>query len=161
MSFHASSSIRMLLLVALFIAALDQLTKTWIASSLDLYETVPVIPGFFSLTHITNTGAAFGFMAGKDAWRHTFFQVVSVVALGVLIYLFRSSSARTLSFFWGCALILGGASGNLIDRLRHRSVTDFLDFYVDTLHWPAFNVADSAITLGGVLLAWHFFRSSP
>jgi signal peptidase II len=161
MSPHSPSSIKMLLLVALLIAGLDQLTKTWITSSLGLYETVPIIPGFFNLTHIMNTGAAFGFMAGQDAWRHTFFQMVSVLALGILVYLYRSSAARTHSLFWGCGLIFGGACGNLIDRLRHRSVIDFLDFYVGTLHWPAFNVADSAITVGGVLLAWHFFRSNP
>lgn len=161
MSAYNPSSIRLLLVVAFFVAALDQLTKTWITSNLGLYETVPVIPGLFNLTHITNTGAAFGLLAGKDAWRHTFFQIVSVLALGVLIYLYRSSASRTYSLLWGCGLIFGGACGNLIDRLRHRYVIDFLDFYVSTLHWPAFNVADSAITVGGVLLAWHFFRSNP
>ncbi|HDH98304.1 MAG TPA: signal peptidase II [Deltaproteobacteria bacterium] len=158
MNLSTSFSIKSFLFVAFLIVLADQATKAMVVSNLHLHEVRPVLQGFFNITYITNTGAAFGFMAGSDKWRHIFFQIISVVALGGLIYLYRSSRSRSYQLFWGTSLVFGGALGNLIDRIRHRSVIDFLDFYAGSYHWPAFNIADSAITVGGVLLAWHFFR---
>lgn len=153
-----SFSTKSFLFTAFLIVFADQATKAVVVSNLNLYEVKPVLEGFFNITYITNTGAAFGFMAGSDKWRHIFFQVISIVALCGLVYLYHSSRSRSYSLLWGISLVFGGALGNLIDRIRYRSVVDFLDFYVGRYHWPAFNIADSAITVGGVLLAWHFFR---
>ncbi len=158
MNLSTSFSIKSFLFVTCLVVLADQVTKTMVVSNLNLYEVRPVLQGVFNITYITNTGAAFGFMAGSDKWRHIFFQVISVVALGGLIYLYRTLHSRSYPFLWGTSLVFGGALGNLIDRIRYRSVIDFLDFYVGSYHWPAFNIADSAITVGGVLLAWHFFR---
>jgi len=145
---------------ALLVLGLDQLSKAWIVSNFLLHETRNIIPGFFNITFITNTGAAFGFLAGADDWRHIFLVSVSCAALGGLAFLFWSAPHRNSPFTLGTALVFGGALGNLIDRIRYGSVIDFLDFYIGTHHWPAFNVADSAITVGGALLAWHFMRPS-
>jgi signal peptidase II len=148
------------LFVAFLVVFADQATKAIVASNLHLHEVRPVLHGFFNITYITNTGAAFGFMAGADKWGHIFFGAISVVALCSLLYLYQSSHCRSYPLVWGISLVFGGALGNLIDRIRYRSVIDFLDFYAGPYHWPAFNIADSAITIGGILLAWHFFRIS-
>jgi signal peptidase II len=158
MNLSISSSIRSFLFVALMVVLADQATKTLVISNLHFHEVRPVLQGFLNITYITNTGIAFGFMAGSGKWRHIFLQVISVVALGGLFYLYRSSRCRSYPLLWGTPLVFGGALGNLIDRIRYRSVIDFLDFYAGSYHWPAFNIADSAITIGGVLLVWHFFR---
>ncbi|MEN8190414.1 MAG: signal peptidase II [Thermodesulfobacteriota bacterium] len=138
-----------LLFLAIGVVGLDQLTKKWVVDSFALYESREIFPGFFNLTYLTNKGAAFGFLAGVDsAWRHWFFIVVATVALVVLTYAwFRLRHIHRL-YPVALALIGGGAVGNLIDRVRLGSVVDFLDVYVGTYHWPAFNVADSAITIG-------------
>lgn len=140
--------------IAVFI--LDQLTKHLIITWFSLYETRTVIPGFFNLTYITNTGAAFGILKGPEPWRHVFFQAISVAAILSLVYVYLSSAHVNRSFFWGLSLVFGGAMGNLSDRIRYGHVVDFLDFYSGDWHWPAFNVADSAITIGAILLAYHF-----
>lgn len=147
--------------VALIVILADQASKLWIASHFDLYEVEPVIEGFFNLVHITNTGAAFGLLAGADSWRHVFFLVINTIALVGLAWLYLASPAKSRFLLWGCSLVFGGAVGNLIDRIRLGSVIDFLDFYVSSYHWPAFNVADSAICVGSGLLAFHFLRFSP
>lgn len=140
------------LFLLLFVIALDQLTKVWTVKSFALYESVEIIPGFFNLTYLTNKGAAFGFLASVDAaWRHYFFLILASIALLFLfIAWFRMRKDHR---FYGpaLALIAGGAIGNLIDRVRLGAVVDFLDFYVAGHHWPAFNVADSAITVGVTL----------
>lgn len=136
------------LLSGLLVVALDQLTKIWVLNSFTLFESKTIISGFFSLTYVTNTGAAFGFLAGDHGpWRHLFFVVVALVALVVLGFAFRHFRDR-LPYVVAIGMIGGGALGNLIDRLRLGSVVDFLDFYISGWHWPAFNVADSAITCG-------------
>jgi len=142
----------------LLVVLLDQLSKAWVESSLFLHQVIPIIPGFFNITYVTNTGAAFGILAGHEGWRHLFFQCISVLALGGLAYLYWSARSSSKALFWGCCLIFGGALGNLLDRIRHRHVTDFLDLYIGSYHWPAFNLADSAITIGGLLLAFYFLR---
>jgi signal peptidase II len=110
---------------------------------------LPVIPGLFSLTYLTNTGAAFGILAGQSVWwRQAFFVGVALVALIAIGYMYRRMRNDSVWYEVALAFIAGGAIGNLIDRVRLGSVIDFLDVYVGRHHWPAFNVADSAITVG-------------
>jgi signal peptidase II len=137
------------ILIAATVVLLDQLTKWWVLSSFELYESVPVIPGFFDLTFVINTGAAFGMLAGdQNPWRQLFFVVVTLIALVVLVAAFRQYRRQGGFYVVAIGLIGGGAVGNLIDRLRFGHVVDFLDFYLKGYHWPAFNVADSAISVG-------------
>ncbi len=146
------------LVVSALVIMVDQATKYMVLSALSLHEIRPVIPGLFNLIYVTNTGAAFGFLAGSEKWRHLFFMSIGIAALGGLVYLLVVSRTRDPLFFWGLSLILGGASGNLIDRVLRKHVIDFLDFYIGSYHWPAFNIADSAITVGGIMLAVHLLR---
>ncbi len=148
------------LLVAAAVVAVDQATKVLISSHLSLYETLPVISGFFNITYVTNTGAAFGLLAEAGRWRELFFQVVSVTAMAGLGLYYYTSRGRDLLLFLSTSLILGGAAGNFVDRVRLGHVVDFLDFYAGRYHWPAFNVADCAITIGGLLLALRVFRDA-
>nr|HID58258.1 signal peptidase II [Desulfobacterales bacterium] len=129
---------------------LDQIGKWIIVRNLSLHETLEVIPGFFSLTYIRNTGGAFGILAGRVSFTRTiFFLVITCTALGVLFYhlYFKLSPNRNVIAI-SISLIIGGAIGNLIDRIRFGEVIDFLDFYIGSFHWPAFNVADSAVSAG-------------
>jgi len=143
---------RLHLLVALAVFAADQLTKWVIGSAIPLHDSRPVIPGFFRLTHVKNRGAAFGIFADSTSpMKIEVLILLSVVALVVvLMLLWGQPGARRIGL--GLALILGGALGNLFDRLAHGSVVDFLEFYLRGFHWPAFNVADSAIVIGAGLL---------
>ncbi len=136
----------------LFVIVLDQLTKAWTMKSFALYESMEIIPGFFSLTYLTNKGAAFGFLAGVDSvWRHYFFLILASIALVLLVIAWVRMRKDHCFYGPALALIAGGAIGNVIDRVRLGSVVDFLDFYVAGHHWPAFNVADSAIAIGVAL----------
>jgi signal peptidase II len=131
---------------------LDQFTKYVVLQRFSLHESVPVIPGFFNLTYVRNPGAAFGILAGAHgAWRTVFFITVSLVALAVIITLVRKTHDRLPLVAF--ALIGGGAVGNLIDRVRSGEVVDFIEWYYRSYHWPAFNIADSAISVGVALLA--------
>lgn len=136
---------------------LDQLTKAMVTDNLVAYRDVIPLTGFFNLVHVHNTGAAFSLFADQGGWQRAFFVVLASVAAGVILYLLRKTRGQPL-FNAALALILGGAVGNLIDRVLYGHVIDFLDFYVGTWHWPAFNVADSAITVGAALLIWDSFR---
>ena len=149
---------RFVMLIVLVIV-LDQLSKLWIVGNFSLYESLPLIPGLFSLTYLTNTGAAFGILAGQPAlWRQIFFVGVGLVALVVICFMYRRLRNDSTWYEVALAFIAGGAIGNLIDRLRLGSVVDFLDVYVGTHHWPAFNVADSAITVGvAIFLVMNIF----
>ena len=125
-----------------------------VVQRLPLYQRVEVIQGFFNLTHVRNTGGAFGIFGGeKGGLSSTLFVVFSLIAIGAIVFLFmkikENETTLTLSF----SLILSGAIGNLIDRLHYGEVVDFLDFHLSTYHWPAFNVADSAICIGIGLMA--------
>lgn len=134
------------------VALLDQASKWWVRSSFFLHESRELIPGFFNLTHIVNTGAAFGLLAGEPTVvRQLFFTGVALVALVAIVFIHRQVREQHPLFVHALGLIAGGAVGNLIDRVRFGGVTDFLDFYLGKYHWPAFNVADSAITVGVVL----------
>ena len=150
------NSIWKLALIAGCVIILDQVTKLIIIKTLPLYDEVAVIPGVFNIVHILNPGGAFGLLAGVDSsLRHLFFTVVSVLALGLVFYFYKSTPATYRFLSAAFALIFGGAIGNLIDRFRFGQVVDFLDFYVNTWHWPAFNVADSAITVGIGIFVFH------
>jgi lipoprotein signal peptidase len=127
----------------------DQITKAVIQQKYPLWATDPVIPGFFNLAHVLNKGAAFGFLNNPDSnWQIWFFAAITVFAVGFIYYLLTTADKGDRFFIWGLGLVLGGALGNLIDRMRFGFVVDFLDFYVGDYHWPAFNVADIAITCG-------------
>ncbi len=154
-----NSRVRYLLLalVGLIVIVVDQATKYSIVQSMRLHESIPVVPNLFSLTYIRNPGAAFGLLAGSsNAFRMVFFGITSLFALALLgTILFRLPQKDWIGQL-SIAGILGGAIGNLIDRLRFGEVIDFLDVYIESYHWPAFNVADSAITVGVVCLIIHF-----
>jgi signal peptidase II len=145
------------------ILLLDQVTKALVLHYMPLYKSIAVIPGFFSLTHVRNPGGAFGFMAQSDSpLRHWFFLVAATLALGMILYFYHQTPANRPFFGFGLALIFGGAVGNLIDRLRFGNVVDFLDVYVGAYHWPTFNVADSAVTVGVAIFLYHIlFKKMP
>ena len=152
-----------LLIIAGAIVIADQITKAVVLSNMALYQSITLIPGFFSLTHIHNPGGAFGFLAQQDASiRIGIFILASSVAIFFIFLLYRQIPKTHPTLSAGLALIFGGAIGNLIDRLRFGKVVDFLDFYIGALHWPAFNVADSAITVGvGIFIAHLLLRKLP
>ena len=136
--------------IILGIIALDQGSKLYIMNTMSLYDSKVIIGGFFNLTYLHNTGAAFGLLADvQGAWKQWFFVAIVVVALYVILQLFKQYGLKTsFMFTQGLGLIGGGAIGNVIDRLRYGAVVDFLDFYIGSRHYPAFNVADSAICVG-------------
>lgn len=138
-----------LLSIIMMVIALDQASKMYVMQSFMLHEIREVIPGFFNLTYLHNSGAAFGFMGSiTSAWKHWFFIGVAVVALGFIMVLYAQHCLDRFIYTIALGLIAGGAVGNVIDRIRFGSVVDFLDVYIGTRHWPAFNVADSAICVG-------------
>ena len=149
-------------LIALFVIALDRVTKWTIARRLSLHDSIPVIPGFFRIIHAENPGAAFGIFADSPSqWKVTLLIGFSVALLIVFALLWKNSH-RLTSTGIGLSLILGGAIGNLWDRLVSRHVVDFLLFYIGPHQWPAFNVADSAIVVGAGLLVFEIvFTKSP
>lgn len=146
--------------IILLVVVCDQLTKIWIMANFGMFQTREIIPGLFNLTYLTNKGAAFGFLNGDHgSWRHAFFVGIAVVAMVMMLFLLRQMEREGKRFVVAIALIFGGAVGNLIDRLRLGAVVDFLDVYWATHHWPAFNVADSAITVGvGIFLIAHLLQ---
>lgn len=133
----------------------DQISKFLILDRMQLFESIPVLPGLFSITSIRNPGAAFGLLGGvDDNIRILLLSAVSILAVALLaIYYLRSAPHERLSRF-AAALVIGGALGNLIDRVRFGEVIDFLDVYIGRYHWPAFNIADSAISIGIGLFLW-------
>lgn len=130
---------------------IDIITKNLIKSKLMLYDAVPVIDGFFNIVYVLNPGAAFSFLHDmNESYRRLFFITVTIIAIFVVLYIFAREKSKINTA--GFALILSGAIGNLIDRIIIGKVVDFLDFYYKTYHFPAFNVADSCITVGVVLI---------
>ncbi len=135
--------------IVLVVVGLDQATKFWIMQHFVLHESRVVFSDFFNLTYLTNNGAAFSILAGQPAlWRQIFFIGAAGVALVFIVMAQRSFGRNSKLYTLALALIAGGAIGNLIDRIRFGFVVDFLDVYVGNYHWPAFNIADSAITVG-------------
>jgi len=140
-------------LIAALVLLLDRLTKRVVAANIPLYHNVPVIPGLFRLYHVENPGAAFGLFAEPTAqWKVGALVMFSVLALIVVLALLWKNGHCFSTMTVGLSFILGGAMGNLWDRVFTGHVVDFLDFYIDSYHWPAFNVADSAIVVGAILL---------
>lgn len=143
------------LLVALAVVLLDQATKEWVRGAFSLHESIPVIPGFFHLTYIRNTGAAWGMFSGQNLT----LSLLAFAMLLVLVFFRRKIMPPGRLHRIALGLLCGGIVGNLFDRLRLDYVVDFLDFFVRGWHWPAFNIADSAICIGvaiymlGTLLA--------
>jgi len=143
-----------LLIVFFLIIALDQSTKLIIQQTLPLHQKVEVISGFFNLIHVRNAGGAFGIFGGeKGPVGSVLFVVASLIAVGILVILFLRVKEHEKTLAFSLALLLSGAIGNLIDRVSYGEVVDFLDFHVSSYHWPAFNIADSAISIGIGLMA--------
>jgi signal peptidase II len=150
-----STRIGTFLACAVAVLGLDQLTKVLASAHLAPGEPEPLLGQFLRLTLVHNTGAAFGLFPGSRVP----FILVSVLAIAVVLYLFARDAYRSLAnrVLLGC--ILGGALGNLLDRIRWGRVVDFIDVGLGSVRWPVFNVADSAVTLGVILLAWNLARS--
>ena len=144
------------LALAAVLAALDQLSKFAVARILTAGVDIEVAP-FFNLVLVRNRGAAFSFLSSAAGWQRELFIAIALIASAWIVYLLRRYSRQTL-FCFALSLILGGAIGNVIDRVLFGAVIDFLDFHVAGYHWPAFNVADSAITCGAALLVWEGLR---
>ncbi len=144
------------LFISLAVLVADLATKAWVSRAFSLHEVVPVTP-FFNLVLVHNTGAAFSFLAGAGGWQRWFFIGVTVAVSAALVVMLRRHHAnRVLAA--AVSLVLGGAAGNLWDRLTLGHVVDFVQLHAGGYHWPAFNVADSAITVGVALLVWDSFR---
>jgi signal peptidase II len=138
----------------------DQITKGLIQRTMRLHESIPIIDRLFSLTYIRNPGAAFGLFAEHgNGLRMIFFVTISVAAILFLWSLFVKTPKEAWLGRLSIAMVMGGALGNLVDRVRFGEVVDFLDFYIGTYHWPAFNVADSCISVGVALMLWYFIRT--
>lgn len=151
-----------LFLLSAVIILLDRLTKNWVTNHIELGSAIPVIPRVFRITHVLNEGAAFSLFADslspeRVRWMLISFSAFAAVAvLVILLTMGRKLSLTTLAL----ALILGGAIGNLYDRIRFAAVVDFLEVHIVAYHWPDFNVADSAIVVGGILLMLDAFRTT-
>jgi signal peptidase II len=142
--------------IALVVVLLDQASKIMMSQFL-LYGQSETITSYFNLVMVYNKGAAFSFLSDQPGWQRYFFTAISVIASLFILWMLRRNPTQRL-FCWSLALILGGAIGNLIDRIAYGHVIDFLDFHVGGWHWPAFNVADSAITVGAILFVLDEFR---
>ena len=147
--------------LSVVVVILDQLTKLWIDSSMTLHERLPLIDGFFDLTLAYNPGAAFSFLADAGGWQRWFFTILSTVVTLILVVWLKRLQAHEKITAVALALIIGGAIGNLIDRIAYGHVIDFLLVYYQQWSWPAFNVADSAISIGVILMLLALFHSSP
>ncbi len=140
-------------ITAAAVILLDQATKYLIDSGMSIGDSFPVIQGLFNITYVRNPGAAFGIFAkSPEIFRTVFLIAVTSAAMILILYYIRMNRGRESLLNLALSLIFGGAIGNLIDRIRFGEVIDFLDFYVGAHHWPAYNVADSAISTGAVLL---------
>ncbi len=147
------------LCIALGVFLPDILTKWLIRVHLELWTLKPILPGFFNLSHVRNKGSAFGFLNNTASdWQVPLLIGINIVSIMFLLSLLRASQKPRLVFVSGIGLILGGALGNLVDRIRHGYVTDFLDFYLGSWHWPSFNIADMGITIGAAFLVLAYLR---
>jgi signal peptidase II len=155
-----SAKWKMVLSWVVTILVLDQLTKMIVDGAMSLHQSIPIIEGFFNLTYVRNTGAAFGIFAGShEAFRLPFLILVSVLALGFVAVMLKRLHNEEKGLISALSLIIGGAIGNLVDRVLYGEVIDFLDFYWSNYHWPAFNVADSCITIGVLITLFYLIRA--
>ena len=144
-----SINYKLFLPIVIFILILDQSTKLLVIKYIEYTDTVPVIPHFFQLTHLVNTGSAFGFLDSvQSVYKEIFYLVLTPTACIYIFFLIRSLKPHQKLSFIGLSALFAGAIGNYIDRLLWGHVIDFLDIYISSYHWPAFNVADSSIVLG-------------
>jgi len=144
--------------LSLLVVILDQVTKVWISANLALYQSIVVLP-FFNLTLLHNEGAAWSFLATAGGWQRWFLSGLAIVISGVLMIWLSRLKRQQRWLACALALILGGALGNVIDRVIYGYVVDFIDVYYNKAwHWPAFNIADSAISVGAVMLLIDAFR---
>ncbi|AXW85997.1 signal peptidase II [Lonsdalea britannica] len=146
--------------LALVVLVVDLGSKQWVMTHFQLGESLPLIP-FFNLTYAHNPGAAFSFLADKDGWQRWFFAVIALaITAALLVLMYRSSASQKLNNM-AYAMIIGGAVGNLTDRIVHGYVIDFVDFYINDWHYPIFNIADAGICIGALLIVLEgFFVSS-
>ena len=148
-------------IVAGLLAALDQLTKYLVVQEIPLNTGMPIIPGFLNLIHVHNTGGAFSIFAGSGhPWRQYVFMGLTIIVVAAIAYAYGKIGKRDNWTRIAYICIAGGAIGNLIDRIRLREVIDFIDVYLGSWHWPAFNVADSAISTGAVMLLISLIRKN-
>jgi signal peptidase II len=149
-------------LFMLALVVLDQVTKNIVARTVDLYQSVPVVPGFFNITRIHNRGAIFGtFSQTNNQLVFVLLTAASLAALAMVVYYFFKTPASDKLMKVSLTMIMAGALGNQFDRLVRGHVIDFLDFYVGRAHWPFFNAADSCITIGACLMLFTLFRRKP
>jgi len=138
----------------------DQISKQWVATQMDLYQSIEILP-FFNLTYVHNLGAAFSFLADQGGWQRWFFTAIASIASIVFIVWLAKTPKENKILGIAFALLLSGALGNLIDRVLFGYVIDFLDFYLGSYRWPAFNVADSMIFIGAALMIIDSFKNQP
>jgi signal peptidase II len=150
---------RLAFIIGMTVLILDQITKVLVHNLMQLHQSIEIVDNFVHLTYLRNTGAAFGFLAGdRSIPRMVVFILISGVAIGCIVYLLKNLRPGRNTVTLSLSLILGGAIGNLIDRLRMGEVIDFIDLHWHHIHWPAFNIADSAITIGVILLLFQMIR---
>lgn len=152
----ARSSMMPWLGIAALLIVLDQASKIAI-TQMFVYGESHAVTSFFNLVLVYNKGAAFSFLASESGWQRYFFTTVGIAAALFIIYLLKKHAGQRL-FSWALSLILGGAIGNVIDRILYGHVIDFLDVHIGGWHWPAFNIADSAICIGAVLFIYDELR---
>jgi len=148
---------------AIVLVLLDQASKILVSNTMEVWTGKQVIPGFFNLVHVLNRGAAWGFLDSESIdWQRPLFIIITFIALGFIAYMLKTTDETDKWMITGLGLIAGGAIGNLIDRIRLGVVVDFLDFFVGEYHWPAFNIADCALTIGAgcILLSMFLNRNA-
>ncbi len=154
---HQKSALSWLWVTMLFLVV-DQLTKQYVVSSMELHQSINVLP-FFNITYAQNPGAAFSFLADQPGWQRWFFTVIAVIASTIFFIWLKKTPAKQRLLAIALACMLSGALGNLVDRVIYGYVIDFLDFYLGQYHWPTFNIADSIIFIGASLMIIDSFKS--
>lgn len=144
--------------VSLIVVIADQLTKIAVVDAMTLFESHQILP-FFNLTYVHNHGAAFSFLHTAGGWQRWFFTAIALGVSGLILWWLRQTPKQKTLLPIAFCLILGGALGNVYDRIAYGYVIDFLDFYINDWHWPAFNIADSAIFIGAALLIWDMLTN--
>ena len=137
--------------ISVLVVAIDLATKQWVIDTMTLYQSTQLLP-IFNLTYVRNYGAAFSFLHDASGWQRWFFTAIAIVVSIIIVMWMKASSKEDKRLPIAFSFILGGALGNLYDRVTYGYVVDFLDFYIGQWHWPAFNVADSAIFIGATLM---------
>ena len=159
MNCHLPKKCLIVFITVTAVVLLDQATKAGIISKMLLHDSSIIIKGLLNLTYVRNPGAAFGFLShASPVFRSAFFILTTVSAIGLIFYYVAVSKEDETCLVFALSLILGGAVGNLIDRVRFGEVVDFIDVYWKTYHWPAFNVADAAISLGACIMIFEMLR---